>query len=85
MRYQLTEGAVLRRRLETVEIEGQKLQVKVVDRPGGLRSGKAEADDATSHQGHLARADLRRKAEALALDRSDRNQDDAADEAEMGR
>ena len=85
LRYQLTEGAVLRRRLETVEIEGQKLQVKVVDRPGGLRSGKAEADDATSHKGHLARADLRRKAEALALDRSDRTQDNAADEAEMGR
>ena len=36
LRYQLTEGAVLRRRLETVEIEGgEKLQVKIVDRPGG--------------------------------------------------
>jgi uncharacterized protein (TIGR00299 family) protein len=84
LRYQLTEGAVLRRRLETVEIGGEKLQVKIVDRPGGLRSGKAEAADAASHRGHIARARLRREAEARALDPSDRSRKVAADEAQGG-
>lgn len=82
LRYQLTEGAVLRRRLETVEMEGEKLQVKIVDRPGGLESGKAEAADVASHRGHLIRARLRREAVALALDPSDPNRKDADDEAE---
>jgi pyridinium-3,5-bisthiocarboxylic acid mononucleotide nickel chelatase len=72
LRYQLTEGAVLRRRQETVEIEGEKLQVKIVDRPGGVQSGKAEAADVASQRGHVARARLRREAVALALDPSDR-------------
>ena len=75
LRYQLTEGAVLRRRLETVEIGGEKLQVKIVDRPGGLRSGKAEAADAASHRGHIARARLRREAEDEALHPSDRSRE----------
>jgi uncharacterized protein (DUF111 family) len=72
LRYQLTEGAVLSRRLETVEMEGEKLQVKIVDRPGGLQSGKAEAADVASHRGQAARARLRREAAALALGASDR-------------
>ena len=84
LRYQLTEGAVLRRRLKTVEIGGEKLQVKIVDRPGGLRSGKAEAADAASHRGHIARARLRREAEDEALDPSDRSPNVAADEAQGG-
>jgi pyridinium-3,5-bisthiocarboxylic acid mononucleotide nickel chelatase len=85
LRYQMTEGAVLRRRLETVEVEGEKLQVKIVDRPGGLRSGKAEAADAARHRGHFARARLRREAEALALDPNDRSRTVAADKAQGGR
>lgn len=84
LRYQLTEGAVLRRRLETVEMEGEKLQVKIVDRPGGVRSGKTEAADVASLRGHVARARLRREAVALALDPSDPKRDIAADEAGEG-
>src|SRR5580700_5351397 len=84
LRYQLTEGAVLSRRLEMVEMEGEKLQVKVVDRPGGVRSGKAEAADVARHRGYIARARLRREAVALALNASDRNRDTAAEEAEEG-
>ena len=84
LRHQLTEGAVLRRRLETVDIEGEKLQVKIVDRPGAVRTGKAEAADVESRRGHVLRARLRRKAVASALDPSDRNQSKAADEAEGG-
>jgi uncharacterized protein (TIGR00299 family) protein len=84
LRYQLTEGAVLQRRLKTVEIGGETLRVKIVDRPGGLRSGKAEAADAASHRGHMARARLRREAEAEALGPSDRSRKIAADETQGG-
>ena len=82
LRHQLTEGAVLRRRLETVETEGAKVQVKIVDRPRGARSGKAEAIDVASHRGHATRDRLRRKAVALALDLDDRNRNGADDEPE---
>ena len=56
LRYQLTEGAVLSRRLDTVETGGEKVRVKIVDRPGGAQSAKAEAADVAGHRGHLARA-----------------------------
>ncbi len=84
LRYQLTDGAVLRRRMETVEIEGDKLQVKIVDRPGGVRSGKTEVADVASRRGRIARARVRREAEALALDPGGRSRDVAADEVKGG-
>ena len=38
LRHQLTEGAVLRRRLETIETEGgDNLRVRIVERPGGVK------------------------------------------------
>ena len=80
LRHQLTEGAVLRRRIETVETEGAKLQVKIVDRPHGAQSGKAEAIDVASHRGHVNRERLRREAVALALDLSNRNRNGGDDE-----
>jgi uncharacterized protein (TIGR00299 family) protein len=83
LRYQLTEGAILRRRLETIEMEGgDSLQVKIVERPRGIQSGKAETADVASHRGHLKRARLRGEAVALALDRRDRNRTGASDKAE---
>jgi uncharacterized protein (TIGR00299 family) protein len=82
LRHQLTEGAILRRRLETIEIEGENLRVKIVERPGGMQSGKAEAADVASHRGHLKRARLRGEAVALALDPRDQNRTGAGDEAE---
>jgi pyridinium-3,5-bisthiocarboxylic acid mononucleotide nickel chelatase len=82
LRHQLTEGAILRRRIETIEIEGENLQVKIVERPGGMQSGKAEAADVASHRGHLNRARLRGEAVALALDPRDQNRTDAGDEAD---
>ena len=82
LRYQLTEGAVLRRRLETVEIAGKKLQVKIVDRPKGAQSGKAEADDVAGHRSQAARARLRREAVAAVLDPIDRNRNGVDDAAE---
>jgi pyridinium-3,5-bisthiocarboxylic acid mononucleotide nickel chelatase len=83
LRHQLTEGAVLRRRLETIDMEGgDNLQVKIVERPGGMQSGKAEAADVASYRGHLRRAWLRGEAVALALDLRDQNRTSAGDEAE---
>jgi pyridinium-3,5-bisthiocarboxylic acid mononucleotide nickel chelatase len=82
LRHQLTESAILRRRLETIEMEGgDNLQVKIVERPGGMQSGKAEAADVASHRGHLKRARLRAEAVALALDPRDQNRTGAGDEA----
>jgi pyridinium-3,5-bisthiocarboxylic acid mononucleotide nickel chelatase len=83
VRHQLTEGAILRRRLETVEVEGgEKLQVKIVERPGGMQSGKAEVANVASHRGHLRRTRLRGEAVALALNARDHNRTGAGDEAE---
>jgi pyridinium-3,5-bisthiocarboxylic acid mononucleotide nickel chelatase len=84
LRYQLTEGAILRRRLQTVEMEGEKLRVKIVDRPGGVKSGKAEAADVASHRGRDVRARLRGEAVALALDPNHRDRNGAAYETEEG-
>jgi pyridinium-3,5-bisthiocarboxylic acid mononucleotide nickel chelatase len=82
LRYQLTEGAVLSRRLETVEMDGERLRVKIVDRPRGVRTGKAEAADVASRRGHAARARLRSEAAALALDANGRSRDGANKDAE---
>ena len=83
LRHQLTEGAILHRRLETIEMEGgDNLQVKIVERPGGMQSGKAEAADVASHRGHLKRSRLRGEAVALALSPRDQNRTGARDEAE---
>jgi uncharacterized protein (TIGR00299 family) protein len=83
LRHQLTEGAILRRRLETIEMEGgDKVQVKIVERPAGMQSGKAEAGDVASHRGHLKRARLREEAVTLALAPRDQNRTDASDDAE---
>src|ERR1700733_7235171 len=83
LRRQVTEGAILRRRLETIDMEGgDNLQVKIVERPGGMQSGKAEAADVASHRGHLKRARLRGEAVALALDPRNQNRTGAGDEAE---
>jgi pyridinium-3,5-bisthiocarboxylic acid mononucleotide nickel chelatase len=69
LRYHLTEGAILQRRFEAIEIAGEKLRVKIVDRPDGSRSGKTEAADVGRHRGHVARERLRREAAAQALGR----------------
>jgi uncharacterized protein (TIGR00299 family) protein len=83
LRYQLTDGAILRRRLATIAMEGgDKLQVKIVERPGGMQSGKAEAADVASQRGHRERARLRGEAVALALAPRDQNRTGAGDEAE---
>ncbi len=66
LRHHVVFGAALQRDVREVEVDGTKVRVKRVDRPGG-RTAKAEADDAMAHETHARRASLRRRAERLAL------------------
>ncbi len=65
LRTHLVNSLVLPRRTAEVDVDGRRLRVKLVERPGGA-TGKAEADDALAMPGHAARARLRRRAEAMA-------------------
>jgi hypothetical protein len=56
----------LERRSEAVDVEGGRIRVKIVDRPGG-RTAKADSDDVLAHGGHARRAALHRRAESAAL------------------
>lgn len=67
LRHALVAGRALPRRAATVAVAGRRVRVKLAERPGG-RTAKAEADDALAHEGHAARAALRREAERRALD-----------------
>jgi uncharacterized protein (TIGR00299 family) protein len=66
LRIHHVEGRALARRTRNVEADGQRMRVKIVERPGGP-SAKAESDDGLAQAGHAARAKLRRDAEQLAL------------------
>jgi uncharacterized protein (TIGR00299 family) protein len=65
LRAHLVHGRTLPRDVQEVEVDGQMIRVKSVERPGG-RTRKAEADDVLKLSGHAARAGLRRMAEQLA-------------------
>ena len=71
LRTHLVQGRALPRRFATVEVDGQPLTVKLVERPNtaGVPSltGKAESDHATPIPTHAARAHLRHDAEHIAL------------------
>ena len=67
LRQRTVRGVGLDRHMRDVDIEGQRVRVKVADRPGG-RTAKAESDDVLSHGCHAHRAALRRRAESEALD-----------------
>lgn len=66
LRHRVVAGIGLERRTKDVCIDGQRLRVKLVSRPGGA-TAKAEADDVLLHEGHSRRASLRRAAESMAL------------------
>jgi uncharacterized protein (TIGR00299 family) protein len=68
LRTQLVRGSVLPRGTAEVDVNGEKLRVKLVDRPGGF-TGKTEADDVRSVADHAARVKLRREAEHRAVAR----------------
>ncbi len=66
----------LDRTIEEVEIDGQYVRVKIVDRPGG-RTAKAESDDVLPHADHKVRSALRNRAERLALRKESAEEEDA--------
>jgi uncharacterized protein (TIGR00299 family) protein len=59
------EGRVLPRRFAAVEVEGRTMQVKLVERPGGV-TGKVEADQLRDGADHADRSRMRRVAEQKA-------------------
>jgi uncharacterized protein (DUF111 family) len=66
LRTHMVQGRALRRRFEDVEVEGQSVRVKLVERPGGM-TGKAEADHVLPLATQAARARVRRAAEQKAV------------------
>ncbi len=74
LRHRVVHGIGLERRIKDVHVDGQRLRVKLVTRPGGA-TAKAEADDVLLHAGHSRRASLRQAAESIAL--ADLEQDEA--------
>jgi hypothetical protein len=67
LRWRLEARAVLAREVVTVPTPDGEVAVKLVTRPGGARSAKAEIDHARG-DGHAARTSRRRAAEARALE-----------------
>jgi uncharacterized protein (TIGR00299 family) protein len=67
LRWRLEARAVLAREAVTVAAPDGEIAVKVVSRPGGVRTAKAEIDQAAG-RGHAVRAGRRRAAEVLALE-----------------
>jgi len=68
LRHHTVQGAALVRRAEEVVVDGRRIRVKSVDRPGGV-TAKAESDDALADQSQHARRQLRHEAERLLLQR----------------
>lgn len=66
LRHHTVRGAALRRTSAEVTVDGQRVRVKTVERPGGA-TAKAESDDALTHATHRARRLLRQEAERLVL------------------
>lgn len=68
IRWSLTARARLRRRTCTTDHHGTQVAVKIVDRPQGAVTAKAEADDVAGAGGHEAREQIRRAATEAALE-----------------
>ena len=66
LRHRLVQGIGLKRHIEQVTIDGHRLRVKLVERPGRV-TAKAESDDLSAHEEHWRRAQLRARAESAAL------------------
>jgi uncharacterized protein (TIGR00299 family) protein len=75
LRCRTVKAIGLDRTIEQVEVDGQRVRVKIVDRPGG-RTAKAESDDVLRQANHDARAALRKRAEHAALRRETAEQED---------
>lgn len=76
LRYHLVNGAALPRQVRDVMVDGERIRVKSVERPGG-RTAKAEADDVITRPNHARRMRIRAQA---ALDASTTNNESNAEE-----
>jgi uncharacterized protein (TIGR00299 family) protein len=76
LRCRTVKAIGLDRTIEEVEVDGQRVRVKIVDRPGG-RTAKAESDDVLPHAEHNVRAALRKRAERSALRDEKAQEEDA--------
>lgn len=68
LRHSTVRGAALPRRSDEALVDGHRIRVKLVERPGGT-TAKAESDDAIAHETHRSRRRLRHEAERLVLER----------------
>ncbi len=66
LRRHTVEGIGLNRSLDEVCVDGHRLRVKLVERPGGV-TAKTECDDVRTQDTHAERASMRQRAEAAAL------------------
>jgi uncharacterized protein (TIGR00299 family) protein len=67
LRHHSVGGVGLERHMESVQVQGHPVRVKVVNRPGGV-TAKTESDDVQGHASHALRAALRTHAETAVLD-----------------
>jgi len=70
LRYHLVHGAALVRRAVEVNVDGERMRVKCVERPGRT-TAKAESDDVMERQDHAQRMARRAQAVHAALNRKD--------------
>jgi uncharacterized protein (DUF111 family) len=66
LRQQIVRGIALPRSTQDVVIDGRRLRVKLVERPGGV-TAKTESDDVQGLGDHARRAELRTQAAQSAL------------------
>lgn len=61
LRYHIVNGAALPRQMKDVMVDGKRIRVKCVERPGG-GTAKAESDDVMTQQNHARRMRIRARA-----------------------
>ncbi len=66
LRTHLVQGRALARRFATCEVAGQAVTTKLVERPDGVLTGKAESDHLRDVASHAARIHIRQQAERQA-------------------
>ena len=66
LRTHWVQGRALARRFAHVQLEGQAVTVKLVERPDGALTGKAEADHLRTAPSQAVRVEMRQEAERLA-------------------
>lgn len=69
LRYHVVNGAALPRQMKDVVVDGERIRVKCVERPGGS-TAKAESDDVMLQPDHARRVRIRAQA-ALDADSAD--------------